>query len=184
MKQNEMVEHIVIYLINTISQEEAFPLTHVRRQNLAITIYLFLERLVAHTNILMKEEASLESTGIRCALLSIEYLNRAGAVLRAANVGRFLSVAFLVAFKYTEDIPVSNGLWAKICGFELTELNTMEIALCQNMDWCIEVAPETFAKLMRQFSVPPPPVQLPSLSPFVSQFQADSPIVMDALVLA
>ena len=124
-----------------------------KRISLSLNLQIFIERLVNQANMCLEEDVGIESIGVRCAILAVEYLHRSHARVTFSNATRFFAVAFLVAFKYTEDIPVSNYYWARVCGYSLYELNQMETALIENMDWRVEVTGEVFAELFRHFAM-------------------------------
>lgn len=78
---------------------------------------------------------SIETAGIRCLLMSTIYLKRMKQVdasfsLTICNVHKLLAVLMLIAARLTEEEEILNVYWSQVCDFSVSELTSLETALC------------------------------------------------------
>jgi len=116
-----------------------------------ITILDYVERLVRYVNQWAEDEPSPTSTGIRCLLLAVEYLERANLKITSRSVHRFVMCGVLLAVKFTEDFAISNKFWGEVGGCKLDDVNRMEAAFCQLLEWRFDVSSKGFAARQSQF---------------------------------
>ena len=112
---------------------------------------IFVERLANYANLCLRECVGKDSTGVRCAIMAVEYLERIKTSINSATIQRYFLVAFLMAFKFSEDAQVSNGFWSKLGGVSIAEVNKMEIAFCRALKWSFSISPESYKTLCERF---------------------------------
>lgn len=115
----------------------------------------YVDRLIRYVDVWAGEiPGGHASTGVRCALMAIELVDRLDAPLSRKSVHRVFMCAVLVCVKASEDFIISNRFWAKVGGCDLEELNRMEMAFCDLLQWKITVSREDFDTQQTRFSDP------------------------------
>jgi hypothetical protein len=112
----------------------------------------YVERLVYCGNLWCREQPNFNSQGICCAIIAVEYLERANIRASPKSIHRLFLAAFLVAIKYLDDFGMSNTFWGKAGGCTLDEINKMEIAFGNLLDWNFFVSTEMFETKKRAYS--------------------------------
>jgi len=109
-----------------------------------ISMIDYIERLVKYVNQWAEDDAGPTSTGVRCSLLAIEYLDRSALKVTPRSVHRLFMTAVLLAVKFTEDFAISNKFWADVGGCKLEDVNRMEVSFCGTLNWNLEVSIEAY----------------------------------------
>lgn len=145
--ESEMIKRIAVYVQSILraddDQEEkqsCFHLPHVPE----ITIDDYLHRIVKYVNKWGKDTPSPKSTGVRCALMAIEYLDRNEIRVTPKSVHHLLLIAVLLSVKNTEDFYISSKFWSDVGGCTIDEVNEMELAFCNMLNWKFEVSRENY----------------------------------------
>jgi len=155
-EQTEIIERLVSHIVNNLMVDDndsdksyflgsAIP---------PITLLDYLERLVKYVNQWDEDTPRATSTGIRCCLMAVSYLERSKVRVTPRSVHRYVMTAILVAIKSTEDFAISNKFWGDVGGCRLEDVNRMEIALCQLLQWNLTITAEEFTKQQRVFGCP------------------------------
>ena len=119
-----------------------------------ISILDYIERLVKYVNQWAEDEPCASSTGVRCCLMAVEYLERTKVRLAPRSVHRYFLAAVLMAIKTTEDFAISNKFWGDVGGCKVEDVNRMEVAFCKLLEWNFEVSSEAFVTQQSRFSSP------------------------------
>ena len=111
-----------------------------------LSLHDFVARVIYATNKYTEEAdvEGLDTTGVRCALISIEYLERSKVSMTSENVHRYFLTGFVIAFKLSDDLEVDNTWWAHVGGCDLKDVNAMELELCSMMHWECGVSPAAY----------------------------------------
>jgi hypothetical protein len=68
----------------------------------------------------------------------------------AVNIHRYLAAALVLANKSLEDRCYTNKFYASVAGLPMAELNALERALINDLDWNIFVAKEDYDELLER----------------------------------
>ena len=109
-----------------------------------ISLQDYLLRLVCNINQLSKTKSSEESSGVRCAIMALIYLERISKKITPRSIHRYLMTALLIALKVSEDFAISNQFWGDVGGCRLHEVNQMEQAFCNLLDWKLHITSEEY----------------------------------------
>ena len=124
---------------------------HAQGKHLRMDISLYINRLVKLSNKWSDDQRTgSESTGIRCAIMALFYLEKAKVVLSADSVHRYFAIAFLLSLKFSEDYSVLNSQWEIISGISVADLNRMEIAFCHQLGWELFVDSDEYNDVLRR----------------------------------
>ena len=113
-------------------------------EDLTIPLQDYIHLLVTLANLWVKDKFGCESTGIRCAVLAMEYLRRVRQHFNPRNIYGYFSAAFLLAMKFSEDDEILNTDYSKVSGFSLDAINTMECEFCEEIQWNFLITAEEF----------------------------------------
>mmetsp|Transcript_266 Transcript_266/g.599 ORF Transcript_266/g.599 Transcript_266/m.599 type:complete len:317 (+) Transcript_266:137-1087(+) len=107
-----------------------------------------------------------------CLAVGVFYLERlkrrhSGLCLTSYNFQRLFLVAIMEAAKYLDDIYYSNKHWAEIGGFELEEMNSLELEFLFRINFYLSVQREDYDSFVSQLvwsdqDTPPPQPALPA----------------------
>ena len=112
----------------------------------------FVEKVADYANLCLRDYIPDRfSTGVRCSVMAVAYLERCRAKINPLTVHRYFLTAFMLAYKYSEDLEVPNAFWARLCGIPFKELNHMEASFCKTIKWNFRLHHETYAKLLEAF---------------------------------
>ena len=140
--ENEIIVKIADYLNLLLKSDETehekptcFHGNHVP----SISLEKYIKRLVKYVNEWAEDQAGISSTGIRCALLAVEYLDRAQCDLTPRSIHRYYMIGVLMAVKFTEDFAISNKFWAEVAGCKIDDVNKMEATFCDLLKWNLKI---------------------------------------------
>lgn len=122
-----------------------------------ISLVDYFGRLARYVNIWRGHAGGAESSGVRAAVMTVIYLDRlqeVGYVLNRENIHRISMAAFLVATKFTEDTPLSNGYWAKVAGVPANEVNMLESAFCKLLSFELFIHDKQYHSMLDRFDLP------------------------------
>jgi len=117
----------------------------------AIPFAQYVDRLVHYANVWAREKPSANSQGVRCAVLAVEYMERAQVRISGKSIHRLFLIAFLIGIKLTDDFGMSNTFWGRAGGCSLEDVNRMEVEFCNLLKWDFGVAPEVYEAQKRRF---------------------------------
>lgn len=117
----------------------------------AIPFAQYVERLVHYANVWAREKPNVNSQGVRCAVLAVEYLERANVRVCGKSIHRLFLIAFLIGIKLTDDFGMSNTFWGRAGGCSLEDVNRMEIEFCNMLKWSFGVPADVFETQKRRF---------------------------------
>ncbi|KAL4439631.1 hypothetical protein ABPG74_004033 [Tetrahymena malaccensis] len=88
------------------------------------------------------------------ALIYIERLQESMGeiLLNSYTILRLILASTIIAIKYNYDQTLKNDYYAKIGGVKKEELNELEAAFCEMIDFRLYVSDETFENYVNQFS--------------------------------
>lgn len=116
----------------------------------------FIDRVVRGTYKYAFEdnETLLESTSARCAVMSVEYVERACMKgLPSINLYRLFLAGFMIAFKFMNDAQADAQWWAHVGGFDLKEINAAELQLCCKLDWQMSISPISYSIQLQKLTL-------------------------------
>jgi len=117
----------------------------------------YIDRLVRGTNKLLAEDESkvVESTGARCAVMAVEYIERANAKgVCEIDIHQLFLASFVVAVKLTDDLNTTDShWWSHVGGFNEKEVNAAELLLCSRLNWDLLISPSTFGTQRRKLAL-------------------------------
>jgi hypothetical protein len=117
----------------------------------SITFTEYVERLMKHTNRWVEEKDGVESFGVTCAILAVQYLERLDVKLCNKSVHRYFMAAYLVGAKVMYDYDFSNVFWGQVSGCSCKQVSRMEAAVCVDMNWCLTVPDERHGMIVQRF---------------------------------
>jgi len=112
-----------------------------------------VKTMVRETNIRLGDYNGWDSTGVRCAVLAVEYLSRASPYIVINYVQSFFVTAFMLAFKLNDDESLPNTFFSGLGGFSLADLNNMEMEFCEMIKWRLAISLHGYVHL-RQLLLP------------------------------
>ena len=123
------------------------------KQAPTISIEEYIDRLIRYVNNWAGEKDSddFASTGVSCALMAVEYVDRLNVPFSIRSVHRLYLCAVLIACKFLDDFKISNRFWAKVGGVEMMDLNRMELEFCKLLDWKFKISREDFESQQMRF---------------------------------
>ena len=126
-----------------------------RRINASISLRDYIDRIVRGTNRLTDEEEPnvIDSIGAKCAVIAVEYVERASAKGLSAEVYKLFLTAFVIAFKYVDDFEADSYWWAHVSGLERKDISAMEFELCSKLDWNLNVSLTCFVTQRRKLAL-------------------------------
>jgi hypothetical protein len=110
----------------------------------------FIERVITGTNKFVEERFDLESTGACCAVLAIEYLRRSKFRLCELTMHRCFLTAYLLAFKFLDDVGAKNTWWAYVIGCNLEDVNKMEACFCNKLQWKLSAGENDYRAILSE----------------------------------
>lgn len=108
-------------------------------------------RLIELTNKWVEESDGIDSFGVRCALLAVDYMERVDIRLDKKSIHRYYMSAFLIAIKLLYDYYISNSFWAEVSGCPRRQVNLMEAQMCRLLRWDFTVEPSKHTELVKTF---------------------------------
>lgn len=122
-----------------------------------ICISNYLKRLIRYLEAWKPVLADQISISERCIVMSMLLIDKLCTKnkdfqLSVFNIHRILLVTFLLAVKYTEDIPFPNSFWARVGGVPLDSLNRMEISFLKMCDFNVHIPPSHFEITLKRFT--------------------------------
>tara|TARA_R110002050_G_scaffold296807_1_gene457206 strand:- start:1520 stop:2119 length:600 start_codon:yes stop_codon:yes gene_type:complete len=143
--QSEFFQESCIQLVSTILTRMAEANDHcpgetsrfhsVYKPDLSIDVYI--DRIVRYTSISVEVFA--------CAFLYIlRFSQRTGMIISSLNLHRLIITSVTISMKYHEDRVYSNQYMAKVGGVSLAELNNLEAAFLERMDYSLGVSSKIF----------------------------------------
>lgn len=152
-QEKEIVKRVTARVLSLPKEDANAPLTVFHGVNEpSIAFQTYVERLVHYANVWAREKPSVNSQGIRCALLAIIYLERTNAHISSKSVHRLFLIAFLIGIKLTDDFGISNTFWGRAGGCTLEDVNRMELAFCAILSWDFGVNPNDFEAIKKIFA--------------------------------
>ncbi|KAL4492053.1 hypothetical protein ABPG72_008474 [Tetrahymena utriculariae] len=111
-----------------------------------ISIMDYLKRLQKFTD--------CSNANFLLALIYIERLQESMGeiLLNSYTILRLILASTIIAIKYNYDQTLKNDYYAKIGGVKKEELNELEAAFCEMIDFRLYVSDETFENYVNQFS--------------------------------
>lgn len=82
--------------------------------------------------------------GAEAIVLALMYIQRSGVVLNALTVHRLLLAALVLAAKYRNDEFFTNTFYGVVGGVSVEEVNRLEVALLEKVDWTLGVTSSEF----------------------------------------
>jgi hypothetical protein len=120
--------------------------TAFRKEGFALPLINTIKNLVRETNLRVRDIGDLESTGMCCAILAMEYIERTLPYISMWNISAFFLAAYVIAYKILDDDAVSNTFWANLGGFSLKEFNAMESEFCDMLGWNFSISVRDFTR--------------------------------------
>jgi hypothetical protein len=153
MLQENIADDIADYLTGDsysgmVEVQEIFTGTRVP----SITFDKYVRRIITQTNKWLHEKDGPDSTGVRVAVLGIQFLEKAGFVLTRENIHRCFLIATLLGLKLLDDGYMSNTYWSHVGGIFLREVNDLEIAFCNALKWDFNICSEEHKERMAIFT--------------------------------
>ncbi|KAH9260685.1 hypothetical protein BASA81_001152 [Batrachochytrium salamandrivorans] len=139
-------------LTEVIEDPELLCFQASKRPEIALRNYII--RLVKYANSFCEDGPRADSSGIRSLLIAMELLNRAGAVLNARTVHRYLATAMCVAIKSLEDFVLDMTYWSSVAGCTKHEMELYERQFCNQIKFRVHVTNEQFNQLNREYGCP------------------------------
>ena len=83
-----------------------------------------------------------------CALIYIDRIsiNCRMLAFTEINCHRLLATALLLAIKYIDDNSCKNGLFARVAGVQVQEINKLELTMLRLLNWRLFVPPSVFSR--------------------------------------
>jgi len=106
--------------------------------------------IVDYANRIFQYTNTSDSTYI-IALIYIKRLlqNTTNAFISKTNAHKLMLLSCLLATKYIEDVPYNNAQWARVGGFSLAELNSLELYMLSAMQWRLYVSQQEVEHVSR-----------------------------------
>jgi len=134
-EQCEVAGRIVTYLTNQFHGHLEPTKVFSGVKPASIPFLKYTQRLMVFTNKYAEEKDGPRSIGVQCAVLAVEYLERADIKLTPESLHRCFLSAYLVGIKILYDFYFSNAFWGEVGGLTLKETNAMEIGFCEALKW-------------------------------------------------
>ena len=146
--ENVMVDRITLHVAN-LAKATFYTRQHdcFYKRGSHMGLSALVKTLVRDLNIRLGDYGGWESTGVRCAILAVEYLNRISPYLVIHYIQSYFVTAFMLAFKLNDDESLPNTFFAGLGGFSLTDLNSMETEFCEILKWNLGVSLQTYLQL-------------------------------------
>jgi hypothetical protein len=143
-KQTEVADKIAKYLTENFCGHKKPNELFVDSKDSSeiICINKYVQRLIKFSNRWAEESDGPDSLGVRCAVLAVQYLERADLEISKKSFYRSFMAAFLIGFKLLFDSYMSNQYWADVTGYKIDEVNSIESEFCRELCWDIQVNPE------------------------------------------
>jgi len=121
-----------------------------------ISIKDYLCRLARYINVWRSHAGGQESAGVRSAVMCLMYLRHLEELhedffINRENIHRLLMVGCLVATKWSEDRGISSEWWAKVAGVPQAEVNQLESAFCNKLNFELFCDDEAYTELLKTF---------------------------------
>jgi len=150
-RQIEIGHKIANHLMKTHKGQQEPVAMFVGEQLPAISFIKYVERLIKFTNKWAEEKDGPESIGVRCAVLAVQYLERADVKLTCKAMHRYFMVAYLLGIKLIFDYYMSNSFWGDVAGCSLKKINEMEMQFCSSLEWRLSVNEESHQVQLSKF---------------------------------
>jgi len=138
-QQVEIANKIANYLMKMHKgTKEPLPM-FIGEQMPAISFPKYVERLVKFTNRWAEEKDGPDSIGVRCAVIAVQYLERADVKLACKAIHRYFMIAYLLGIKLIFDYYMSNSFWGDVAGCPLKKVNEMEMEFCSSLGWVLSI---------------------------------------------
>jgi hypothetical protein len=149
-QQEKIARKVAAYLIEKYQGSEIADSVFVGKQ-LRISFAKYVDRLMRFTNKWSEEKDGVDSFGVRCGIVAVEYLERTNLALNDKNIHRCYLMAVLVSIKLLYDFYISNQYWGEVGGCTLKEINAMEFAFCDALKWSFNISEASHAKRVEAF---------------------------------
>jgi hypothetical protein len=150
-EQCEVAGRIVTYLTNHFHGHLEPTKVFSGVKPASIPFLNYTQRLMVFTNKYAEEKDGPRSIGVQCAVLAVEYLERADIKLTPESLHRCFLSAYLVGIKILYDFYFSNAFWGEVGGLTLKETNAMEIGFCEALKWSFSVEAELHEMRLSSF---------------------------------
>ena len=150
--QKAVVRAIARYLTSLVDYSTTGLKDFEGQQVPSISLHEYVDRLIRYVDAWAGEKPSPVSTGVSCALMGVEYMDRINVPVSEKSVHRLYLCSVLVAVKFTEDFVISNRFWAKVGGIDLEEMNKLELGFCSLIDWKLGITSKEFESQQVRFA--------------------------------
>jgi len=152
--ENVMVDRITLHVAG-LAKATHYTRKHdcFYRRGTHVGLSALVKTMVRETNIRLGDYCGWESTGVRCAILAVEYMTRASAFIVIHYVQSFFVTAFMLAFKLNDDESLPNTFFSGLGGFALSDINEMETEFCEMIKWNMGISLQSYLHL-RQLLMP------------------------------
>jgi len=146
--ENAMIDRITLHVAN-LAKASYYTRRHdcFYRRGAHMGLSALIKTLVRETNVRLGDYNGWESTGVRCAMLAVEYMNRASPYIVIHYVQSFFATAFMLAFKLNDDESLPNTFFSGLSGFNLSDLNAMEMEFCEIIKWNLGISLQSYIHL-------------------------------------
>eukprot|EP00292_Cryptomonas_paramecium_P008321 CAMPEP_0113697554 /NCGR_PEP_ID=MMETSP0038_2-20120614/22197_1 /TAXON_ID=2898 /ORGANISM="Cryptomonas paramecium" /LENGTH=288 /DNA_ID=CAMNT_0000620575 /DNA_START=1 /DNA_END=863 /DNA_ORIENTATION=+ /assembly_acc=CAM_ASM_000170 len=115
-----------------------------------------------------------------CVILGYHYLvqlleDNDDLELNSFSIQRLLLVVLMLGYKSLEDFEIRNSFWAKIGGFDKSEVNALELDVLRRLGFRLHASPADYARLIHQLQTCPEASARPSATPSSSQAAPPTP---------
>jgi len=118
----------------------------------------YLYRLVKYVNAWTGETGGKETSGAKCLVMAIMYLECHGlySLITRQNLHSVMMAAMLGAIKFIEDLNITSIFWAQVAGMTVQEVNLLERQFLTLVNYELFIDPDVFEEYVKLLLVDRP----------------------------
>jgi hypothetical protein len=109
-----------------------------------LTIPKYIKRLTSY----FKCYRSIQLTAL---IIIDKFCQAAKITINKLTVHRLIAISYIIATKYLEDDHYSNKFYSVVCGFDLKEVNALELIMLQTLNFDIFIDSKLFDTYLTKF---------------------------------
>lgn len=145
-QEDMLISHLTQYLKETYQGHTKSPECFNGNGLPPIPLSQYIRRWITEANRYAYEPPGIQSIGVICACMAVEYIHRVGWIVTEYNSHRCFLAAYLIAFKYLYDFGIDAKSSSMIGGVSTTHLFLLELEFCVALKWRCGVESDLFQK--------------------------------------
>jgi hypothetical protein len=142
--EQDITKNVALLIIESSSNNfnESALFTGVEIPDLSISEYI--KRIARYFN-------CCNSVQITALIVIDKFCQASNVTINKLTVHRLIAISYIIATKYLDDDHYSNKFYSAVCGFDLKEVNSLELTMLQSINFDIFIDSSLFNTYLTKF---------------------------------